>query len=1218
MPQGRNSNNENNMRLVEQQIGARYKMMVVSEEQYQKIKEAYEKKGIAAALQAKIESNKKLHQAWIAEKRNELNEELNRIDRTAKDETERLQQRKAAQANFAADKERYEKQFSQKQSALEANLTAQRKKDEAAIAKIAQQYAQKQYENASVYQRLEIKKQEELKAGARKKELQEQQGQNQIAIENITKRLEKLGEEGKSSQEAVALRAQLKSLTKEQAEVEQKIIDATLTENEAAAEKFEWTKKITDAQIKTLTSPGKFEGASKVLEDVESSIEDAKARLEQVNLEIAVNEELGVDKSIIDELKAESEKIKGFVKEAEQTASSLYKAASEDKYQKKHDESKKILEKTAARSTTDMAREIADDRKQQRLENEMQAAAEWQYFLSPEGIGDKVGEAVGSAVGKLGEVLNKFTQAIDNNIDSFYAYQASIDARLQGSDESYQKSLKNVRKNVGISGVFSQKEVVENIKKLVEAGIAYNLDLRAFLGSVSEDIAQTFDAFDSNLMRLIRLQQADTTAARLGMESALNSFLNRAFSDSSYLNDAFDDVSKSIIEANSQLTRDMSIEFEYMLQKWLGSLYSVGFSDSTITTIAQGMNYLGTGNVDALNSNDQLQNLMAMSAYNAGLSYADILTNGLDADTTNKLMKSMILYLKSIAENTDHNQVTKSAYSNVFDFNIADLTAVSSLDASTIDSIYASALSYNDAMSEVSYQLGQIYNRTHISQIFDQVVENATLQAATAIGDSGFLYATWQILNVIEGLTGGIAIPGISIMGNMVDLHQTVTGLAKAGIGGLTLLGSLLGSVISGGNPLGSTDVNSWGYDQFTSRGSPTKGISKGVVSGFSSSNSMDMVGSASSSDIKTTTLTDGTAEAEEDSKITNANVEDNADIYDKIYKSLSDESTSVLLESIKTSGLLSEVKEATQTSTGHLQSIESLLDRGRVFKTEMDGMSTLTSSMKTIEGLLSRDRVFYSAIIDNIPITLTSSKGHLLVDESSSVSSIVSANNAMSKVVDSVVSSRLDTSITDIWEIINPLVDAADGKTANMSTLLNSAKEVITTNVLQSILPDIVIPKDELSRLSGGSTFTKNDWEILYDLVANNSSLSYSSDETFADTMIVLNSQLEAVESILGSLSNYNQWNEMAEASKAHATAASVNVSFPDSMSVTVSDIVPGLRAYLEKIILENVAAAFSTGGADSASFNEQLKTILDDTLSVKITNDFFDEFVRKSAFSN
>ena len=131
------------------------------------------------------------------------------------------------------------------------------------------------------------------------------------------------------------------------------------------------------------------------------------------------------------------------------------------------------------------------------------------------------------------------------------------------------------------------------------------------------------------------------------------------------------------------------------VQKWLGSLYSVGVSDSAVNTIAEGLNLLGTGNVTALNSNESMQTLMAMSASKAGVSYADILTGGLDAETTNKLLKSMVEYLQSIANNTDNNQVTKSAYANLFGISATDIRAISNLTQDDVNNISKQTLNYS-------------------------------------------------------------------------------------------------------------------------------------------------------------------------------------------------------------------------------------------------------------------------------------------------------------------------------------------------------------------------------------------------------------------------------------------------------------------------------------------------------------------------------------------
>ena len=567
--------------------------------------------------------------------------------------------------------------------------------------------------------------------------------------------------------------------------------------------------------------------------------------------------------------------------------------------------------------------------------------------------------AVKNSLENLGAALNDATNQIDNDIDSFYEYQATVEARLQGSEHNYQDALKTISKNVGISGIVSQKEVIQNLKKASDTGIAYNLELRAFLATISEDIANTFDAFDSNLMRLIRLQQSDTTAARLGMEASLTKLFNSYFSDTSYLTDAYDQVSQAIIEANAQLTKDMSIQFEHTVQKWLGSLYSVGMDSGTIQTIAQGLNYLGTGNVEALNGNDSLNSLLAMSASRAGISYADILTGGLDAKTTNDLLKSMVEYLQSIANNTDNNQVTKSAYSNVFGFNMADLTAVSSLSSTDISNLYNTvAMDYESSIQEYSNQAGQILSRTHISQILDTAFENALATSATAIGNNAGLYTTWKVLNVIEDLTGGIAIPAVEVYGFMVDLHQTVTGLAKAGIAGLGLMGGLLGSMANL-SLFGTNDLNSWGYDEFTSRGSASKGISSGTASGTSQSSSLGTKMSASGDDVKGTSMSDGADQAEEDSKTTNKNQEDAGDIYQDIYAAIAEEGGATVL---------TEIKQLNITALAYQDYFNTIIElmKTNTFKTEMAGMSGITES-------LDPQRIFFTANVANMSSTIDS-----------------------------------------------------------------------------------------------------------------------------------------------------------------------------------------------------------------------------------------------------
>ena len=69
------------------------------------------------------------------------------------------------------------------------------------------------------------------------------------------------------------------------------------------------------------------------------------------------------------------------------------------------------------------------------------------------------------------------------------------------------------------------------------------------------------------------------------------------FENTEYLSNEFDSVTSALIEASSQLPTDMGVEFEYIVQKWLGSLYGVGMSDETVSGIAQALGYLGSGNI---------------------------------------------------------------------------------------------------------------------------------------------------------------------------------------------------------------------------------------------------------------------------------------------------------------------------------------------------------------------------------------------------------------------------------------------------------------------------------------------------------------------------------------------------------------------------------------------------------------------------------------------
>ena len=125
----------------------------------------------------------------------------------------------------------------------------------------------------------------------------------------------------------------------------------------------------------------------------------------------------------------------------------------------------------------------------------------------------------------------------------------------------------NISSNVGVSPFLRQETAVKNLQTLVGQGIAFNVEQRAFLQTVKDKIATTFEATDGTLRKLIRIQQADSTAARLGMEAALNAFLNNMYETTEYMTEAADTIRQSIYEASALMTAEGAADFEYQVQK---------------------------------------------------------------------------------------------------------------------------------------------------------------------------------------------------------------------------------------------------------------------------------------------------------------------------------------------------------------------------------------------------------------------------------------------------------------------------------------------------------------------------------------------------------------------------------------------------------------------------------------------------------------------------
>ena len=149
--------------------------------------------------------------------------------------------------------------------------------------------------------------------------------------------------------------------------------------------------------------------------------------------------------------------------------------------------------------------------------------------------------------------------------------------------------------------------------------------------------------------------------------------------------------------------------------------------------------------------------------------------------------------------------------------------------------------------------------------------ENVMATTAGNIANSAAGYMLWKSLNIVEQLTGGIQIPAFSIFGNMVDLDTTVVALMKAGIAGISMVGTLVSAIGSLSNG-GSLSLTNWGAEEYLRRGAGFGGVQSGYQVTRSSSTA---VVSSSGDDMAEQAITAASEEGNE--KVAAASSEETA-----------------------------------------------------------------------------------------------------------------------------------------------------------------------------------------------------------------------------------------------------------------------------------------------------------------------------------------------------
>ena len=507
--------------------------------------------------------------------------------------------------------------------------------------------------------------------------------------------------------------------------------------------------------------------------------------------------------------------------------------------------------------------------------------------LYTESLKHNNGNALVAGLSVAINALSSIAQQLNKEIDEIALYKGKIDTRLHGSKmetdsvlgNSYWDQLVHDMTRVGaVNPYFKQADWSKKIEELVDKGIAFNLDQRSFLAMISDKIATTFEVADATLLRLVRIQQQDSTAGRLGMESALNAFLNEMYENTEYLKTVASSVRTSLEEMQSLMDGAAATEVEYQVQKWMGSLYSVGMSQEAVTKITGALGQIAAGQIEGL-TGEGAGNLLIMAANDAGIPIADILAKGLEADETNALLQATVNYLAEIAEASQDNHVIQQQLANVFGVKASDLRAATNLATKdSVGAIYDNVMSYDNMLYYLNDMAGSMASRTSLGEMMTNVWGNLQYSLAGSIASNPISYVIYKAATLLDDTTGGIAIPGISFMGNMVDLETTVADLMRAGALSTGILGSIgalaqgLGNSFSGRAMLDQLGIQSGSGLAVTPRGSGQNLLPDGGVEKTTSESGY--VGNASDSDVKNSTM----QEAEDSKKQLMIEAQENAE----------------------------------------------------------------------------------------------------------------------------------------------------------------------------------------------------------------------------------------------------------------------------------------------------------------------------------------------------
>ena len=400
----------------------------------------------------------------------------------------------------------------------------------------------------------------------------------------------------------------------------------------------------------------------------------------------------------------------------------------------------------------------------------------------------------GKNVEKLASSLqSSLSGQLDSTINSYINNYQSMISSLVGANKDWESITDNLNNALSANSLVRQENVYKNLTELIKAGISENVEQRAFLETISDDLNLLLDTQTGSLARLIRLQDASIAENRVAIEYSLREFLNQNYQTSEYIKDSYLKVADSISELQAINTTSIASSIESALQTWLGSYYSVGVSDSTISNLASAINSLGTGDLSNINSN--ISKLVMMGAATSGKSYGNLLTNGITAEDVSAIMSGITDYAKSI----EGNNVVRSQWASLFGLSISDLEALKNLNI---------ANNTQTVSSDINKLFDAYANFVPTTVGLKNTFENLMFTTATNIASNDALYGSYFVTDILEksgigsalsSLGSSIASMGLKKTGGALQVAGTAINYSKL----IPYLGGLLSTVI-GDNALGN------------------------------------------------------------------------------------------------------------------------------------------------------------------------------------------------------------------------------------------------------------------------------------------------------------------------------------------------------------------------------------------------------------------------------